>query len=195
MIFAATKVAGAYLVDLECRSDQRGFFARAWCSKEFEARGLTARLAQVNVSGNARKGTVRGLHYQLAPYREAKIVRCSRGAIYDVAVDLRPDSPTHLRWAAVELTAGNRRMLYVPEGCAHGYQTLTDDTELLYLMSESYSPEHARGVRYDDPTFGIEWPLAVENLSEADRSWPDYQGFALEPRTRVDREWLPLSSR
>jgi dTDP-4-dehydrorhamnose 3,5-epimerase len=139
---------------------------------------LTARLAQVNVSLNVRKGTLRGLHFQLPPCQEAKIVSCTRGAIYDVVVDLRRDSPTHMQWAAVELTAGNRRQLYVPEGCAHGFQTLDDNSELLYLMSEFYSPEHARGVRYNDPSFGIAWPLAAECLSEADRAWPDYPGKA-----------------
>jgi dTDP-4-dehydrorhamnose 3,5-epimerase len=186
MFFTQIRVAGAYVLDLERRTDDRGYFARAWCQGEFESRGLTGRLAQVNVSGNARKGTVRGMHYQISPYQEAKVVSCTRGGIYDVVVDLRPESPTHRCWAAVELTAGNRRMLYVPEGCAHGYQTLADDTELLYLMSEFYSPEHARGVRYDDPAFGIEWPLAVGALSDADRSWPDYQA-GLESPANVDR--------
>jgi dTDP-4-dehydrorhamnose 3,5-epimerase len=174
MLFTETRVKGAHVVDLERRADDRGFFARAWCQKEFQIQGLTARLTQVNVSFNRRKGTLRGLHFQLPPYQEAKVVSCTQGAIYDVVVDLRRDSPTHLQWAAVELTAGNRRMLYVPEGCAHGFQTLADHSELLYLMSEFYSPEHARGVRYNDPSFGITWPLPAECLSEADRAWPDY---------------------
>jgi dTDP-4-dehydrorhamnose 3,5-epimerase len=174
MFFRETKVKGAFVVDLERRADDRGFFARVWCEKEFQAQGLTARLAQVNASSNVRKGTLRGLHFQLPPCQEAKVVSCTRGAIYDVVVDLRRDSPTHMQWAGVELTANNRRMLYVPEGCAHGFQTLDENSELLYLMSEFYSPEHARGVRYDDPSFGIAWPLPAECLSEADRAWPDY---------------------
>jgi dTDP-4-dehydrorhamnose 3,5-epimerase len=174
MLFIETKVFGAYVIDLERRADERGYFARVWCEKELQAHGLTARVAQVNVSGNARKGTLRGMHHQLAPRQEVKIVTCTRGAIYDVALDLRRDSPTYLKWVAAELTAANRRMLYIPEGCAHGFQTLADDTELLYLMSEFYSPELARGVRCDDPAFGIEWPLAVTCMSAADRDWPDY---------------------
>lgn len=176
MIFSETKVEGAYVVELEPRADARGFFARAWCQKEFGARGLTARVAQINVSHNVRKGTLRGMHYQMDPHGEAKIVSCTKGAIYDVVLDLRADSPTYLEWAAAELTAENHRMLFIPEGCAHGFQTLADDTQLLYLMSEFYAPEHARGVRYDDPAFGIRWPLAVEMISDADRTWPAYQG-------------------
>jgi dTDP-4-dehydrorhamnose 3,5-epimerase len=174
MIFTPTGVQGAYVLDLERRTDERGFFARAWCQKEFAAHGLATQLAQINVSFNARKGTLRGLHYQLAPHREAKVVSCTRGAIYDVVVDLRPESRTFRQWAAVELTAQNRRMLYIPEGCAHGFQTLEDDTELLYLMSEFHAPEQARGARFDDPAFGVAWPLPAECLSEADRSWPAF---------------------
>ena len=147
MIFSETKVKGAYVVELEPRADARGFFARAWCQKEFEARGLTARVAQINVSHNVSKGTLRGMHYQMDPHGEAKIVLCTKGAIYDVVLDLRADSPTYLEWAAAELTAENHRMLFIPEGCAHGFQTLADDTQLLYLMSEFYAPAHARGVR------------------------------------------------
>jgi dTDP-4-dehydrorhamnose 3,5-epimerase len=172
MIFAETRVQGACIIDLERRADQRGPFARAWCRREFEARGLTACVAQVNMSFNTRKGTLRGMHYQLAPHQEAKVVCCTRGAVYDVAVDLRRDSPTYMQWTGVELTAGNRRMFYVPEGCAHGFQTLTDETE------QFYSPEHSRGVRYNDPAFDIKWPLAEESISDADRTWPDYQGVA-----------------
>ena len=174
MIFTETAVRGAYVLDLERRSDTRGFFARAWCAKEFEAHGLTPRLAQVNVSANVRKGTLRGMHYQRPPHREAKVVSCIRGAIYDVVLDLRRVSPTYLRWAAAELTAESHRMLYVPEGCAHGFQTLMDGAEVLYLMSEFYAPGHAAGVRYDDPAFAIEWPLPVACISDADRAWPDY---------------------
>jgi dTDP-4-dehydrorhamnose 3,5-epimerase len=180
MIFTETRVKGAYVIDLERRGDHRGYFARAWCQKEFEANGLTARVAQINVSQNKRKGTVRGMHYQLAPYQEAKVVSCTAGAIFDVVVDLRRDSPTFMRWAAAELTVDNRRMLYVPEGCAHGFQTLADETELLYFMSQFYSPQHSRGVRYNDPSFGIEWPLAVASLSDADGSWPDFNAGAYE---------------
>jgi len=179
MIFAETKVRGAYVIEIERRTDTRGFFGRAWCAKDFEAHGLTARIAQVNVSGNLRKGTLRGLHYQLAPHHEAKVVGCIQGAIYDIVLDLRRDSPTYLQWVAVELTSGNHRMLYIPEGCAHGFQTLTDDTDLLYLMTEFYSPAHAQGVRYNDPAFGIEWPLTVECISDADRAWPDYRTMSI----------------
>jgi dTDP-4-dehydrorhamnose 3,5-epimerase len=178
MTFSETRVDGAFIIDLERRLDERGFFARAWCQEEFEAQGLIGRVAQANVSGNIRKGTVRGMHYQVSPQREVKVVSCTKGAIYDVVLDLRRDSATYLRWDAVEVTADNRRMLYVPEGCAHGFQTLADDTELLYLMSEFYSGGHARGVRHDDPAFGIEWPLDVTTISDADRSWPDYKAKA-----------------
>jgi len=176
MIFTETRVKGAFVIDLERRTDHRGLFARVWCQHEFEARGLTARLAQVNVSFNPFKGTLRGMHLQASPHEEAKVVSCTRGAIYDVVLDLRQGSPTYLRWDAVELTDANRRMLYVHAGCAHGFQTLEDETGLLYLMSEFYSPEDARGVRYDDPAFGIRWPLAVESISDRDRAWPDYEG-------------------
>jgi dTDP-4-dehydrorhamnose 3,5-epimerase len=175
MIFTETRVRGAYIIDVNRSADPRGSFARAWCLMEFEDHGLTARVVQVNLSSSVRKGTLRGMHYQLEPYAEAKTVSCTKGAVYDVVLDLRRDSPTYLRWAAAELTADNRRMLYVPEGCAHGHQTLEDGTELLYFMSEFYSPEHARGFRFDDPAFGIEWPLAVTSISDADRSWPDYR--------------------
>jgi dTDP-4-dehydrorhamnose 3,5-epimerase len=175
MIFNETRVRGAYTMDLELHTDHRGFFARAWCQKEVEARGLTPKVVQVNVSFSARKGTLRGMHYQCTPCQEAKVVSCTRGAIYDVVLDLRRDSPTYLLWDAVELTPDNHRMLYIPEGCAHGCQTLADETELLYLMSEFYSPEHTRGVRYNDSAFRIRWPLVVRTISDADRAWPDYE--------------------
>jgi dTDP-4-dehydrorhamnose 3,5-epimerase len=175
MIFQETKIQGSYVIDLERRDDSRGYFARAWCQEEFNDHGLTARMAQINVSSNRQRGTLRGMHYQLPPHREAKVVSCTRGALYDVVLDLRDDSPTYLDWAAVELTAENRRMLLIPEGCAHGFQTLTDDTDVLYFMSEFYCPEYARGARYDDPAFNISWPLTITSLSDADRAWPAFK--------------------
>jgi dTDP-4-dehydrorhamnose 3,5-epimerase len=172
MIFTETELPGAYLIDVERREDDRGFFARAWCRQEFEAHGLIARVAQANISYNRRKATLRGLHYQLPPFAEAKLVRCTRGAIYDVIVDLRVDSPTYLRWLGVELTADQHRMLYVPEGFAHGFLTLEDHTEVTYQVSQFYTPAAERGIRYDDPALGIRWPLEVQVISEKDRSWP-----------------------
>jgi dTDP-4-dehydrorhamnose 3,5-epimerase len=174
VIFTETDVAGVYLIDLEPIADERGFFARTWCERELAAHGLDTRIAQCNTSFNAKKGTLRGLHYQVAPFEEVKIVRCISGAIGDVVVDLRAGSPTYLRHAAITLTADNRRMLYIPTGVAHGFQTLADDTEVSYQMSEVYSPEHARGVRWDDPVFGISWPEAERIVNERDRSYPDY---------------------
>ncbi len=176
MIFTETQLNPAFLVDLERREDERGFFARAWCEKEFGEHGLSTRVVQCNLSFNPRAGTLRGMHYQRAPYEEAKLVRCTRGAIYDVIVDLRPDSPTWKRWLGVELTAENRRMLYVPEGFAHGYQTLADETEVFYQVSEFYTPEAEGGVRWDDPAFAIQWPDVDERImSEKDKTWPDYE--------------------
>jgi dTDP-4-dehydrorhamnose 3,5-epimerase len=175
MIFAETRVRGAFVIELERRTDERGCFARAWCQREFEAQGLVTRLVQINISHNIHRGTLRGMHFQLSPYEEAKVVSCTQGAIFDVVLDLRPNSPTYLAWAAEKLTAENRRALYIPEGCAHGFQTLMADTQVLYLMSEFYAPSHGRGVRYDDQVFGIEWPLEVACIADADRSWPDYQ--------------------
>jgi dTDP-4-dehydrorhamnose 3,5-epimerase len=142
--------------------------------REFEVHGLTSRLVQINVSHNVSRGTLRGMHFQLSPHEEAKVVSCTQGAIYDVVLDLRPESPTYLAWVAEELTAASRKALYIPEGCAHGFQTLIEDSQVLYLMSEYYAPGHGRGVRYDDPAFGIEWPLEVTSISDADRSWPAY---------------------
>ncbi len=173
MNFHETKLKGAFVIELERKEDERGFFARAWCQKEFEAHGLNRNLVQANVSYNRKRGTLRGLHYQVAPHEEAKLVRCFRGAIYDVIVDLRPDSPTYLRWIGVELTAENRCMLYVPEGFAHGFQTLEDDTEVFYQVSQFYTPGAERGVRWDDPTFAIEWPAAKRRvISVKDQNWP-----------------------
>ena len=174
MIFTETKLPGAYLIDIEKRADQRGFFARGWCQKEFEAHDLIPRVVQTNISLSKRKGTLRGMHYQVAPYAEAKLVRCTRGALYDVIIDLRPDSPTYMQWLGVELSAENYKMLYVPEGFAHGFQTLVDNTEVTYQVSQFYTPEAEGGVRYNDPAFGIEWPLEVQVISDKDQSWPDY---------------------
>ncbi len=176
MKFIAAPIAGAYLMELEPKSDERGFFARAWCRHELESKGLAGDLAQCNISFNHARGTVRGLHYQLAPHEETKFVRCTAGAIFDVMVDLRRDSPTFKHWFGIELTAENRQMVYVPKGCAHGYQTLADGTEVLYLTSGFYSPEAERGIRWNDPAFRIAWPLAVSVISKRDQSHPDFQG-------------------
>jgi dTDP-4-dehydrorhamnose 3,5-epimerase len=176
MIFTETRLKGAWIIDPGRLEDARGFFARTWCRKEFEARGLDAGLAQCSISYNARKGTLRGMHWQAEPHPETKVVRCTRGSMHDVLLDLRPDSPTFKAWVAVELTAENRRMLYVPKGVAHGFQTLEDATEVLYMISEFHHPECARGVRWDDPAFGIAWPLAVSVISDRDRSYPSWEG-------------------
>jgi dTDP-4-dehydrorhamnose 3,5-epimerase len=172
--FLETTLAGAYVVEAEPLADERGFFARNFCHEEFSARGLNPRVAQTSTSYNKRRGTLRGLHYQTDPFPEAKLVRCTRGAIYDVIVDLRPSSPSFLRWFGVELSASNRRSLYVPEHFAHGFQTLADDTEVFYQISEVYRPECARGLRWDDPRVGVVWPLPVQVISERDRSFPDF---------------------
>jgi dTDP-4-dehydrorhamnose 3,5-epimerase len=174
MIFTETKLPGAFIIEIEKREDERGFFARAWCKKEFEAYGLNLDWVQANLAFSKRRGTLRGMHYQVAPYEEAKLMRCIRGAIYDVIIDLRPDSPTYKQWLGGELTADNHKMLYVPEGFAHGYQTLMDNIETFYQVSQFYSPESERGLRYDDPAFGIEWPIDVQVISDKDKSWPDY---------------------
>jgi dTDP-4-dehydrorhamnose 3,5-epimerase len=171
--FERTKLPDVWIVDLEPLVDERGFFARSWCQREFAARGIEANWVQSNVALNERCGTLRGLHYQAPPHGEGKLVRVTRGAAYCVVVDVRPGSATHLQWICVELTAENRRQLWVPEGLAFGYQTLADQTELLYLMSEFYVPDAARGMRYDDPALAIRWPLAVSVISERDRLWPD----------------------
>ncbi len=155
--------------------DERGFFARSWCREEFEAHGLNPLLLQCNISVSNRKGTLRGVHYQVAPYSETKLVRCTRGAIYDVVVDMRPKSPTFKEWVAIVLTADKRNMAYVPDGCAHGFLTLEDETEVFYQMSEFYNAESARGVRWDDPAFRIEWPAKVEVISERDRNYPNFE--------------------
>jgi len=172
MRFTQTELAGAFLVDLEPTADDRGDFARSCCAREFQAAGLNTHWPQHNLSRNHAKGTLRGLHYQSAPHEEIKLVRCTRGAIFDVIVDLRPGSPTYCRWAGFELTAENGRALYIPEGFAHGFQTLANDSEVFYLMSEFYHPECARGVRWDDPAFGIGWPLPMDSISGRDSDWP-----------------------
>ena len=172
MIFEPAGLAGAWTLAIERHHDERGYFARLWCANELAAHNMTAALAQTSLSYNRQAHTLRGLHYQAAPRAEAKVVRCVRGAIYDVLVDLRPSSPTYRRWIARELTAENGLALYVPEGVAHGFQTLTDDSEVLYMISEFHDPGSARGVRWDDPTFAVEWPHAPSVISERDRSYP-----------------------
>jgi dTDP-4-dehydrorhamnose 3,5-epimerase len=177
MLFTETKLKGAYIVDIEPREDGRGFFARSWCAEEFEKHGLNPRLVQCNISFNKKRGTLRGMHYQLAPFTEAKLVRCTMGAIYDVIIDLRRESPMFRQWFAIELSAENRRALYIPGDFAHGFQTLTDNTEVFYQMSEFFHPESARGVRWDDPAFGIEFPLRVKIVSSQDLSYHEYREF------------------
>jgi dTDP-4-dehydrorhamnose 3,5-epimerase len=174
MIFTETKLQGAFIIDIDRIEDERGFFARTWCQREFEAHGLCTQLVQCNISFNKHKGTLRGMHYQAAPRAEAKLVRCTSGAIYDVIIDLRPDSPTFRQWLAVELTADNRRMLFIPQGFAHGFQTLAHDTEVFYQMSQFYAPEYARGVRWDDPAFGVSWPAEKRVISKRDQGFPDF---------------------
>jgi dTDP-4-dehydrorhamnose 3,5-epimerase len=177
MIFTETELPGAYVIDLEPIEDARGFFARAWCEREFAEHGLETRVAQCNLSSNSHKGTLRGMHFQVAPHDEVKVIRCIRGALYDVIVDLRADSPGFRRWVGVELTQDNRRMLYVPRGFAHGFQTLVDDTETFYMVSDFYTPGAEGGVRWDDPAFGIAWPLGPPTvISDKDASWPAFTG-------------------
>ncbi len=177
MIFDATSLEGARLILIEPHSDARGFFARLWCQREIEAAGLVARIAQESLSFNAARGTLRGMHFQRPPHEEVKIVRVVRGAVFDVIIDLREGSPSYLKWEGFELSAENRRALYVPVGFAHGFQTLTDDAEILYQISEFYAPQASAGCRYDDPAFGIDWPLPVSVISEQDRSWPAFAGL------------------
>jgi dTDP-4-dehydrorhamnose 3,5-epimerase len=177
VIFEEAKLGGVFVVDLERREDPRGFFARSWCANEFADHGLSTEVVQANVSFNPRRGTLRGMHFQRAPHAETKLVRCTQGAIFDVVIDLRPESATYKQWLGVELTQENRRALYVPEGFAHGYQTLVPDAEVFYQVSEFYTPEAEGGVRWDDPAFAIEWPdPGSAFLSDKDRSWPDFPG-------------------
>lgn len=174
MIFTQTRLNGAFIIEPEKIHDERGFFARTWCKREFIARGLHPDLVQCNISFNIKKGTLRGMHHQVAPHEEVKLVRCTAGAIYDVIIDLRPTSPTFKAWLAVELTAQNRKMLYIPRGFSHGFLTLKDDTEVFYQMSEFYAPECARGIRWNDPAFNIEWPIEITVISEKDSQYPDF---------------------
>jgi dTDP-4-dehydrorhamnose 3,5-epimerase len=174
MIFAETQINGVHVVELEPIRDDRGFFSRVWCRQEFADRGLNPDLVQCSISFNFRKGTLRGMHLQARPHREAKTVRCTNGAIYDVVIDLRRDSPTFMQWTAVELSAANRKMLYIPEGLAHGFLTLADNSEVFYQMSDYFAAESGRGVRWNDPHFRIHWPIPVEVISPKDQNWADF---------------------
>ena len=174
MIFHALPLDGAYVVEIDPRQDERGFFARTFCRDMFAARGLVTEFPQCSLSFNLRRGTLRGMHYQVAPHAETKLVRCTRGAVYDVIVDLRPESPTYCRWAAAELSAARRNALYIPERFAHGFLSLEDATEVSYQISHPYRPDAARGVRFDDPAFGIAWPEPPTVIAERDRSYPDH---------------------
>ncbi len=173
MRFVPSPLPGVYVIEPERHADERGYFARTWCAEELAAQGLESGLAQSSVSFNQRKGTLRGLHYQAPPFAEVKLVRCVRGALFDVAVDLRPDSPSFRKWFGIELTAENGRGLYVPRGFGHGFLTLADETEVSYQISARFSPPSARGVRYDDPFLGIRWPAKVEVIAARDRDYPD----------------------
>ena len=166
---------GAYFIEIQKHEDERGFFSRSWCKNEFEDHGLNTRLVQENIGFSLKKGTLRGLHYQIPPYEEAKVIRCTKGAIYDVIVDLRPDSKTYKQWLSIELNCDNRSILYIPEGFAQGYITLKNNTEIYYHTTQFYAPEFARGIRYDDSSIGINWPIKVSVISEADKNWPNYE--------------------
>lgn len=174
MIFTETELPGAFLIEPERKEDMRGFFARIWCVEEFKKHGLNPQLVQCNISFNHKKGTLRGMHWQVPPHPEAKLVRCTMGALHDVIIDLRPASPTYRRHLGVELTAENRKMLFIPEGFAHGFQTLADNTEVFYQMSDFFAADCARGLRWNDPAFGIKWPPGERILNERDRSYPDF---------------------
>ena len=176
MIFKETPLKGAFIIELEKIADERGFFSRAWCQDEFQAMGLSTKIAQCNLSYNATHGTLRGIHYQIAPHEEVKVVRCIQGIIYDVIVDLRTESPSYLQWTGYELSADNRKMIYIPENFAHGYLTLADDTEVFYQVSQFYAPGSEAGIRWNDPAINIKWPK-ISNIiiSEKDNTWPDFQ--------------------
>jgi dTDP-4-dehydrorhamnose 3,5-epimerase len=174
MIFTPTRIPGVFVIELEQRRDERGFFARQWCADEFVRAGLDPRIAQINTARSVAAGTLRGIHYQRAPHGEAKVVRCSQGAVFDVAVDLRPGSPTFRQWFGTELDAESGRMLYIPEGCGHGYLTLRPDTDLVYQASVPYAPQSATGVRHDDPAFNVVWPAEINVISAQDQRWPPF---------------------
>jgi dTDP-4-dehydrorhamnose 3,5-epimerase len=174
VFFRETKLPGAFVIELQKQEDERGFFARSWCHKEFEAHGLNPRMVQCNVSFNKVKGTLRGMHYQVPPCAEAKLVRCTRGAIYDVIVDLRRESPSYKQHLSEILSSNNYKALFIPEGFAHGFQTLEDNSEVFYQMSEFYSPEHQRGLRYNDPAFEISWPIEATVISDRDRNYENF---------------------
>jgi dTDP-4-dehydrorhamnose 3,5-epimerase len=176
MIFKETAVKDAFVIEIEKRTDDRGFFARTWCKNEFEKHGLNTNLVQVNIAYNKKRGTLRGMHYQIAPYAETKLIRCTKGAIYDVIIDIRKNSSTYKQWIGVELTEDNYKMLYVPEGFAHGYLTIKDQTEVIYQVSQFYAPNSEQGIRWDDPSFNIKWPETDERIiSEKDRNWTDHR--------------------
>lgn len=174
MIFSETKLPGVFEIQLEAKCDERGFFARTWCQKEFQAHGLNSEFVQCSLSFNTRRGTLRGMHYQLAPHAETKLVQCTRGSIFDVVVDLRPQSPKFRNYSAAILTAEQHNMVYVPEGCAHGFLTLEDKTDVFYQISEFHNERAARGLRFDDPAFRISWPEKVQVISERDRNYPSF---------------------
>jgi dTDP-4-dehydrorhamnose 3,5-epimerase len=180
MRFSETKLAGAYVIDLETRVDERGFFARTFCEREFAEHGLPTRFPQCNISRNTRARTLRGMHYNAAPHFESKLVRCGSGSIYDVIVDLRPGSPTRLQWIGVELSAKTGRALFVPERFAHGFLTLEDDTDVLYHMGASFQAEAARGLRWNEPRFGLEWPVPPEIIAPRDATYPDFDSEAFD---------------
>ena len=176
MIFTETELKGAFVIEPDRKEDARGFFARTWCVEEFKAHGLDPRVVQCNISFNKKKGTLRGMHWQVAPHPEAKLVRCTMGALWDVIIDLRPASPTYQQHLGVELTPENRKMLFIPEGFAHGFQTLADNTEVFYQMSEFFAAECARGLRWNDPAFGITWPPGERIINGRDSNYPDFKG-------------------
>jgi len=182
MVFKETKLKGAYIIEIEKKQDVRGFFARSFCEQEFQQHGISFRIAQCNVSFNRSKGTLRGMHYQSAPYEEAKLVSCTSGAIYDVIIDLMPDSTTYCKWIAVKLSANDHKMLYVPKGFAHGFQTLNDNTTVFYQMAEFYHPKSAKGIRWDDFAFQIKWPIIKEGIiiSENDRNYPLFKKKSID---------------
>ncbi len=179
MIFTETKLKGAFILEIKQIADERGFFGRSWCRKEMEEHGLNGNVVQANTSFSKSKGTIRGLHYQKHPYEETKLMRCTKGAIYDVIIDLRKDSPTFLEWIGVELTENNYKMLYVPEGFAHGFITLADNSEVTYLVTQFYTPGAEAGIRFNDPQFNINWPVEVSTVSEKDKSHPYFNASQL----------------